>query len=584
MRAIAHFVAVLRHPDAARTRRIDEDAVPGRVRLQGSENHPFVPPGNLGNPEISLDLQLDPLRILPTAQPVRTLEKHLRVLVDGQLPRRPDAQVSVHQHPVQPVHRLVDGSGPARLFHLHSHGLPLPVQAQLHAGRGRRRQPLRIGGGIGPQVEGGEAPAVEGIRGIPQIARVILGVRPPVGPEIQIVQPALRIRHLSRGIAGILKEPVGADQVQLFLVLFGVAPELGAHMPDQQAFARDVAVVERAPAGALLQQQVLLVERDLVHRSDPQGDLEDRTARVHILHHHSRGILVHLDQTPVVRADPAQALKGPGRECRGPVVAGPAVGPPAHQAPPADPGAVVHRSLVPQVVEVGQGPPVGEFVRHDAHGLGKGPLLLNGPPGSPTVDGDGLPVAADILGLVRVRESQVGDAGGPVQQKPPRHGQHIDKDIVHDAVIVPGVGNAVRTIVVEKAEIDILVHLLEDLQDELPELAQLTIALGQIGRGLVLRNIAPRHHRALDLQLAGGHGVVEVGETAGQVCIEEGGGIARGLLDMGGLILELGEDDQDADAAPGRRRLIRQSAGNFRRRAGGGGRGREAGADELLGR
>ena len=170
-------------------------------------------------------------------------------------------------------------------------------------------------------------------------------------------------------------------------------------------------------------------------------------------------------------------------------------------------------------------------------------------------------------------ESQVADPGRASEEEVARQGRGEDDDQVDLAVVVAGVRPAVGAVVVEGGQIQVVVHLPQDLLHELRVAPELRGA----GRRVVGRvpggEVAPRRHGAAEGQAAEGHLIVEVADAAGTVRVEEGPG-PRGHA--GRLAPEAGEDHQGGD--------LREGGGGGRLGTGRGeGPGRVLGGDQGLG-
>ena len=400
---------------------------------------------------------------------------------------------------------------------------------------------VRLQARIGAQVGAVEAVAVEGIGGVPPVAVVFARISLVAGPEIEVVAAPHRVGLLT-GIAAVGEQPVGADEVDLLVALLVVVRPL-VDVPDQQPARGYVAVVEAAGVLAVLDQEVLLLgNRYAVHRP----------AAVDLLHLEAAQRLGHLDEVPVLPAEPAQLRQRPGAEGVGAVLDAPSEGAQPHQPPLADPGAVEapvdlpaekHRRLVEQV---GKPEHMGELVAHGRRGHGEDVAPLGGPPeaGETAAHADVSPaggrVVADEVGV----EPEGCEPGRGAQQEVHRHREQVDEDDVDVSVVVPGIRHPVGAVVVEAAHVDVGVGLGQDLEIEARVVAGGPTLLGQIGGRGLQRAVALRQDLPPYQELASRHLVVEVGEAARQAGVEEvvgPGGLGVGAV---GFTPELGEDHQ----------------------------------------
>ena len=315
------------------------------------------------------------------------------------------------------------------------------------------------------------------------------------------------------------------------------------HLPDQQTALRHVAVVVRAGGLAILQQEILL---------PGQRNLVDLAALDHVLDAqiaHALRDLHHLH--------PSQLRQRPGAKGVRAVFHPPAQGPQPHQSPFADPGAVLlrlqfavgaHRTLVEQIRQSQHMP---ELVAHGRRGDAEYVSALRGAPkaGKAAADADkssiNRRIVADVVGV----QSQRSQAGRRAHEKVPGHGEQVDEDDIDVAVVVPRIGHAIRSIVVEPAHVDIGVGLLQDLQIEPPELTQRARRLRQVGVGGPLRAVAPGQNLPVHAQLPPGHLVVKVSEASRSAAIEQIRRPGGRLIDALRFPLKLGEDHQRAQAA-----------------------------------
>ena len=151
---------------------------------------------------------------------------------------------------------------------------------------------------------------------------VILLVR----PEIEVVPSGIAVGILPKGISRVLVESVRALQIHPLVPLVSVVLGPSVHVPDQEPAFRNVPIVERGPGLTAFDQEVLLfAERDLVHRPPGCHGRKD-----HVLH-----ILPHLDQTVVIRPDPAELFEAVRAE-GGAVVSAPPDRSRSHEPPSPD--------------------------------------------------------------------------------------------------------------------------------------------------------------------------------------------------------------------------------------------------------
>ena len=116
-----------------------------------------------------------------------------------------------------PVHFFANSAGPARHADIYLHRLIPALDARnRHAAVGRGGQSTNVGGWVGSRIEAGISESVEQIGCITAVAPTRVAVRPVfvLRPEIQIVEPLVGVRKLSRAVSGIAVEPVGTDQIQ----------------------------------------------------------------------------------------------------------------------------------------------------------------------------------------------------------------------------------------------------------------------------------------------------------------------------------------------------------------------------------
>jgi len=78
---------------------------------------------------------------------------------------------------------------------------------------------------------------------------------------------------------------------------------------------------------------------------------------------------------------------------------------------------------------------------------------------------------------------------------------HNDEEVIRPAVVVPGIGLAVRPLVAEEPHIQIRIHLLQDLRCNVPTAAQRSSFAGQIRRSWSSRGKTPGQFLTLNLQL-----------------------------------------------------------------------------------
>ena len=430
------------------------------------------------------------------------------------------------------------------------HAIPLSADIVHH--NAQRQIPPQAGMGAGSRVgvrrKARVPDSVEGIGGIPLVALVRRRVRPIPRPEIQVVPSPHRVGYFA-GKTQVPEQSVRADQIHLFVALLVIVGAL-VHVPDQQAPGRDIAIVVTSPWLAVLQEEILV---------RAQRYLVDLAPAVDVLDDHIPQAPGYLHQVLVAHPDPSQLGQGPGAERVGPVFDTPAQGPQPHQAPLADAGAVLLRVQLAAraqrtlVKEVRQAEHVPEFV---AHGPGRDrehvtPLGRAAEPGELAADADAPPVGRRIVAQIIRVQPQRGQAGGRADEEPRGHGEQVDEDNVHVPVVIPRIGHSVRPVVVEKSHVHILVGLLQDLEIELIEAADRARSFRHVRGRRLPGAVPPWQHLTLDLQLAPGHLVVEVGETARPGRIEQILGPRGCLIDPGRLVLELGEDDQGAQATRG---------------------------------
>ena len=165
-------------------------------------------------------------------------------------------------------------------------------------------------------------------------------------------------------------------------------------------------------------------------------------------------------------------------------------------------------------------------------------------------------IIADEIGI----QTERCQTGRRADQKVPGDREQIDEDDVDVPVIIPRIGRAVRTVVVEQPHINIEIGLFQDFQIELAEPAQRARQVGQVGGSGLARTVAFGQHLSVHPQQAAGHLVIEVGEAAGTVPIEQVRRPGWGLVDARGFSLELGEDHQRAQAADRPDRRFRETA------------------------
>ena len=453
--------------------------------------------------------------------------------IDLQISFGSDGQVAVHPNFSHPGRRIGQGAGPARQGDGDFHGLAPAFHGQVQAAVSLAVAPADGGGRVGVRAEFAVEDAVEDVGRVAVVALAGTGIGRIVGPVVEIVAPLMRLGGQLGGgfVAGIRVQAVGAYQIDQFAVLVVVRRLLGADVPDEQPGGGQVAVVVPGRPLAVLQQQVLVVVLGgAAHIGGlevrVQGDLEDVASLVQGSDRHG-GVGVDFDPAVVVAADPAHEFAAPGGKRGGSVVAAPALGAVAHQAPPADTRPVVVRRRVGHqqiglVVEIGQTEPVAEFVGHHGHGLGEGAGMQNRAAVGVSVDAHGIAAGGSVAGaeFADAVAAQVGDSGGLAHDEVGGHRTHENTHIVDQAVVVARIGHAVRPVVVEPSVVDVGVGFGEDLVDELRVPAPLSAPPGQIGGRRAIGGVITGQHLAVGLQLAEGHGVVEMGEAALVVRVE----------------------------------------------------------------
>ena len=273
------------------------------------------------------------------------------------------------------------------------------------------------------------------------------------------------------------------------------------HVPDEEPASRDIAVVVAAGVLPILDEKVL-VGRD--------GNLVDGPAPVDLLYHDILQTLCDGDEVLVVPTEPAQVGQRPGAESVGSVLHIPSEGAQTHDPPLADAGAVL---LVGQFVteenrglieEIGQTQEVAELV---AHGRGRHRERLSALGGTaeavetaanPDKAARGGDIVADEIHV----QPQAGQPGSRADEEVARHRKEIDEDHIDIAVVVAGIGNPVRAVVVEQTHVHISVCLLENIEIEEAEFPLGAGCVGDVRRGRFAGGVAARQHLPLHPQLS----------------------------------------------------------------------------------
>ena len=108
---------------------------------------------------------------------------------------------------------------------------------------------------------------------------------------------------------------------------------------------------------------------------------------------------------------------------------------PPHQPPAANPGAVLGRIPVIQVIEIGQPKTVAELVCHAADGLAEVALALNRTVRNRAIDVYGRTGQCAVGRFVQ-GEAQISYACSRPLKKTARCGEGVDEDVVNHTVIV----------------------------------------------------------------------------------------------------------------------------------------------------
>ena len=119
-----------------------------------------------------------------------------------------------------------------------------------------------------------------------------------------------------------------------------------------------------------------------------------------------------------------------------------------------------------------------------------------------------------------------------------------NEDCIDNPIVVSGVGDAIRPVVVELGKIDVLISLAQNLQAELTEVSRLGGITGKVGGGCLRGLVAPGRHLTAHLQLAKRHGIVKMAEAARPLGIEDALCPGRCPCLCGQLATELGEEPQ----------------------------------------
>ena len=151
---------------------------------------------------------------------------------------------------------------------------------------------------------------------------------------------------------------------------------------------------------------------------------------------------------------------------------------------------------------------MGILVADSSGGFGEGATPLQGA----CTDFDWPAVCACVVG--GEVHPQSGDTRRRTNEEILRRRGDNDKYPIDQAVVVAGVGDAVRTVVVIARKVDIAIGLLQDFAVEAREVAPFARLKREIGPGRVAPDIALGRHLAAQAQAASRHFVVEMTDTA----------------------------------------------------------------------
>ena len=141
--------------------------------------------------------------------------------------------------------------------------------------------------------------------------------------------------------------------------------------------------------------------------------------------------------------------------------------------------------------------------------------------------GDRVPLQVRVGGGRGLRKPQITDPGGAPEDEVARHGGCEENQEIHLSVVVAGVRPPVGAVAVEAGEIQIFVHLAQDLPHEVPIPPDLPGTGRRVIDGLPGGEVAPWRHEPPEGETPEGHLPVEVADAAGTVQIEEGVGPGR---------------------------------------------------------
>ena len=338
----------------------------------------------------------------------------------------------------------------------------------------------------------------------PRFARVRLGIGLVPGPEVEVVAAVERVRRAAHGEPAFLPAAVGALQIDDPVRLGDVAGAVAGDVPDEQALGRDPPVVPGG-AGPVLQQEVLL---------PAGGDADQVSGPRHVPQDDPLRRLVDLGD-----GGPSEAETAPRGEADGAVAAPPAEGPPAHEAPVADARRIVGRvpRLLPaeigHVVEVLQ-PEEGvpQLVGDGARRLREGAALGD----QAEAIGDRVPREVRVGGGRGFEEPQIADPGGAPEEEVARQGGCEKDEEIDLSIVVAGVRPPVGAVAVEPGEVQIFVHLAQDLPHEV------RIAAGFRGTGRRVVDGVARGEAAAPagLEAAVGASALKGGDAAPAVWVQ----------------------------------------------------------------